>query len=69
MVMHFCNPSIWEAKAGKLEVASQSGLHSKTLSQKQIFFFFFFFFFCLNERFREELEERLRETGERKGEK
>jgi hypothetical protein len=45
VVVHACNPSIWEAQAGGLKVQSQPtlhsefwsqpGLHCETLSQKQ----------------------------------
>lgn len=35
MVVHACNPSNWEAKAGgPLWVQSQPGLHSEALSKK-----------------------------------
>jgi hypothetical protein len=34
MVVHTCNPSILESKAGKAQVPGQSELHGKTLSQK-----------------------------------
>jgi hypothetical protein len=33
MVMHTCNPSIWEAEAGGSWVQGQPGLHLKTLFQ------------------------------------
>jgi hypothetical protein len=33
-VVHLCNPSIWEAETGGLQVQGQSGLHSDMLSQK-----------------------------------
>jgi hypothetical protein len=35
VVVYTYNPSTGKAKAGVLQVQSQSGLHSKTLSKKQ----------------------------------
>jgi hypothetical protein len=35
MVVHACNPSNREAEAGGYRVPGQSGVHSKTLSQKK----------------------------------
>jgi hypothetical protein len=34
MVVHACNPGIWEAEAIGSQVQSQPGLHNKALSQK-----------------------------------
>jgi hypothetical protein len=34
MVIHICNPSTWEAKAGGSHVQGQPWLHRETLSQK-----------------------------------
>jgi hypothetical protein len=40
IVVHLCNPSIWEAEAEGSGVEGQFGLHGETLSQtKHIFFF------------------------------
>jgi hypothetical protein len=35
VVVHACNPSTWEAEAGKLPIGSQPELYSETLSPKQ----------------------------------
>jgi hypothetical protein len=35
MVVHICNPSIWEAEAGGWQVGGQPGLHSEILPQKK----------------------------------
>jgi hypothetical protein len=35
LVAHACNPSTWEAKAERLKVPGQPGLHSETLLQKK----------------------------------
>jgi hypothetical protein len=35
MVVHFCNPSTWEAEAEGLQVQDQPGIHSKSLCQKK----------------------------------
>jgi hypothetical protein len=35
MILYACDPSSWEAKAGRVQVPGQPRLHSKTLSQKQ----------------------------------
>jgi hypothetical protein len=38
LVMQTCNPSTLEAEAGRLRVQGQPGLHSDSLTQKNIFF-------------------------------
>jgi hypothetical protein len=35
MVTHACNSNTWESETGGSGVQGESGLHSKTLSQKQ----------------------------------
>jgi hypothetical protein len=32
-MVHLCNPSSWEAKAGELQVQDQPGLHTETPPQ------------------------------------
>jgi hypothetical protein len=34
MVVYICDPSSWEAEAGRILNQGQSGLHSETLSQE-----------------------------------
>jgi hypothetical protein len=35
MVVHTCNPSTWEAEAGRSEVLGQPGLYNNILFQKK----------------------------------
>jgi hypothetical protein len=44
MALCACNPSTWEAKAGRTRFSGQSGLYSKSLSKKLLLLFYIYIY-------------------------